>query len=622
MVVLHEPKGFLRRFFGGTWRALDATRRVLANLLLLGLLVALVAAFVMRGPRALQERTVLVLDLAGPLVEQAPGGARGALLAQLSGEGAASTRLRDVIAVLDTAAKDPKIERALLLLERLSGGGPAAQREVAAAIERFKAAGKQVLAWGTGYDQRQYFIAAHASEVYLHPMGLVQLQGYGGLRTYWRDAFDRLGVVPHVIRAGKFKNAGETFSANAPSPETLEQDAALYGALWTLYTKDVERARGLPEGAVAQGIEGLPGTLVAEGGDVAALMLKSKMVDGLKTRDELRALLIERGAEDKERKTFRQVSFRDYLAHVKPKRGGDAIGVVVAEGVITEGDAPPGQVGGRSTAELIRKARDDEKVKALVLRVNSPGGSALGSELVRRELEVTRAAGKPVVVSMGDVAGSGGYWVSMAADEVIADEATITGSIGVVALLATAEGLMDKLSVRTGGHSTTWLGKAFDPRAGMDPRFAALVESAIGHVYRDFVAKAAAARKTTPEKIDAVAQGRVWSGAQAQGLGLVDRNGTFDAALKAAASRAKLPEDVRVQWIEREPGPLQRIVGFFGAELAATLAGPGDFWSTFAAEGWVPPLAREAQRELRFVIEALQHGRPFEALAHCQCGAP
>ena len=631
----NKSKGFLRRWAGRLWGWIDGSRRTLLNLVWLGLLIGLPVALLTSGPRALKDKTVLVLDLSGPLVEQRAGGARDALLKQVQGEDDGQVRLRDVITVLDAAARDPKIERALLLLEDLSGGGLQAQREVAAALERFKAAGKQVVAWGTAYDQRQYYLAAHASEVYLHPMGMVMLQGYGRLRNYYREALDRLGVSANVVRVGKYKNAAEPYFASAPSKETLESEAYLYNALWGLYTQGVEKARKLPAGAITQGIEALPGSLQAVGGDTARLSLESRLVDGLKTRDELRAMLIERGAEDAEAKTFRQIGWRDYLSRVKPEASGPAIGVVVAEGEIGEGTAPAGRIGGRSTAELIRKARNDEQVKAVVLRVNSPGGSALGSELIRRELELTRAAGKPVVVSMGDVAASGGYWIAMAADEVIADAATITGSIGVFGMLPTAQGLMDKLSVRAGGHGTTWLANAYDPRKPLDPRFEQLVQSAIGRIYTDFTARAATARKTTPDKIDAVAQGRVWTGAQALERGLIDRNGSWADALKAAATRAKLPDDARVRWMEREPGRLEQLMGFFKSSVTASvLEALGLRVGASTADGlghWaMPDAARpggltdagvQALHELVWLQDLAQRRRPFDAVVHCLCTA-
>ena len=625
-----EKKGFLRLWAGRLWALVDGTRRAVFNLLWLALLIGVPVALLMGRADKMEDKTVLVLDLAGPLVEQGAGGTRETLLRQVQGQGQGQVRLRDVIAVLDAAARDPKIERVLLLPEDLAGGGLSAQREVAAALERFKASGKQVVAWSTRLDQRQYYLAAHASEVYLHPMGAVFLQGYGGLRNYYRQALDRVGVSANVVRVGRYKNAAEPFFASAPSKETLEAEAYLYNALWNLYTRGVEKARKLPEGAVAQGIAALPGSLQALQGDTARLALESRLVDGLKTRDELRAMLIERGAEDSKAKTFRQIGWREYLSRQKPGARGPAIGVVVAEGEIGEGSEPPGRIGGRSTAELIRKARDDDEVKAVVLRVNSPGGSALGSELIRRELELTRAAGKPVVVSMGDVAASGGYWIALAADEVIADRATITGSIGVFGMLPTAQGLMDKLSVGTGGHATTWLATGYDPRRPLDPRFEQLIQSAIGRVYTDFISKAAAARKTAPDKIDAVAQGRVWTGAQALERGLIDRNGGWSDALKAAAARAKLPEEARLRWMEREPGRLEQLAGFFKSTVAASvqqalglgapgLSAPG--LSGAATAGGLLDAGTQALQDLVWLHDLAQRRRPFDAVVHCLCAA-
>jgi protease-4 len=624
-----EKKGFLRTWVGRLWSWVDGTRRAAFNVLWLGLLIGVPVAFFAGRADPLQDKTVLVLDLAGPVVEQGAGGARDALLRQVQGHDQQQVRLRDLVAVLDAAARDPKIERALLLPEDLSGGGLSAQREVAAALERFKASGKQVVAWATGFDQRQYYLAAHASEVYVHPMGAVALQGYGRLRNYYRQALDRVGVSANVVRVGKYKNAAEPFFASAPSKETLEAEAYLYDALWSLYTRGVEKARKLPEGAIAQGIAALPGSLQTLQGDTARLALEGRLVDGLKTRDELRSMLIERGAEDPKAKTFRQIGWREYLSRQKSGASGPAIGVVVAEGEIGEGSEPPGRIGGRSTAELIRKARDDDEVKAVVLRVNSPGGSALGSELIRRELELTRAAGKPVVVSMGDVAASGGYWIALAADEVMADPATITGSIGVFGMLPTAQGLMDKLSVGTGGYATTWLATGYDPRRPLDPRFEQLIQSAIGRIYADFTAKAAAARKTTPDKIDAVAQGRVWTGAQALERGLIDRTGAWADALKVAAARAKLPEDARLRWMEREPARLEQLMGFFQSSVSAGVLqalglDPAASSAPAKALGLGPGLGlgqagAQALQDMVWLHDLAQRRRPFEAVVHCLC---
>ncbi len=455
--------GFFGRWFGRFWRLLDGTRRLVLNLLFLALMAALIWAFATRAPAPLQDKTVLVLQLRGPVVEQFSGSWRDTALGRARGQEAQQVQLRDVLDVLDAAAKDPQITQALLVLDDFRGAGLATLREISVALQRFKAAGKPVVAWGSRYDQRQYHVASAANELLLHPMGLVYLEGYGRYRNYYRDALDRLGVTVNLIRVGTYKSFGEPFTENGPSPASIEAESLLNNGLWSSYTDAVEQGRKLAAGSVMRGIDELPQRLAAAGGDAAKLALDARLVDGLKTRDELRQMMIERGARDDESKSFRQVSFDDYLQRLKPKRDGAAVAVVVAEGEIGDGEAPPGRVGGLSTAALIRKAREDEQVKALVLRVDSPGGSAFGAELIRRELELTRAAGKPVVVSMGDLAASGGYWVATAADEVIADAATITGSIGVFTLLPTAEKTLDKLGVHTGGVTTTWLGGRLRP---------------------------------------------------------------------------------------------------------------------------------------------------------------
>jgi protease IV len=616
--------GFFGRWFGRFWRLLDGTRRLVLNLLFLALMAALIWAFATRAPAPLQDKTVLVLQLRGPVVEQFSGSWRDTALGRARGQEAQQVQLRDVLDVLDAAAKDPQITQALLVLDDFRGAGLATLREISVALQRFKAAGKPVVAWGSRYDQRQYHVASAANELLLHPMGLVYLEGYGRYRNYYRDALDRLGVTVNLIRVGTYKSFGEPFTENGPSPASIEAESLLNNGLWSSYTDAVEQGRKLAAGSVMRGIDALPQRLAAAGGDAAKLALDARLVDGLKTRDELRQMMIERGARDDESKSFRQVSFDDYLQRLKPKRDGAAVAVVVAEGEIGDGEAPPGRVGGLSTAALIRKAREDEQVKALVLRVDSPGGSAFGAELIRRELELTRAAGKPVVVSMGDLAASGGYWVATAADEVIADAATITGSIGVFTLLPTAEKTLDKLGVHTGGVTTTWLGAAYDPRRAIDPRFAALVQSSVDHTYADFVAKVAASRKRTPAQIDAVAQGRVWTGAQALERGLVDRLGSYGDALQAAALRGKLPGadrgDYRITYLEREPGRLQQLLDLLGGSVSVGLASHID---ALLPDASLPlRAAREMQQDLLWLAELTQQRRPFALAVHCLCTDP
>ncbi|HEV6964001.1 signal peptide peptidase SppA [Roseateles sp.] len=611
--------------FSKAWWVLDGTRRALMNLLVLLLIVLTVAGLLARGPRPLADKTTLVLKLEGNLVEQFSGSPREQLLAQAEGRGIAKqTRLRDVLAVLDQAARDDAIGAVLLDVDDLGSAGLAGLHEVAAALQRFKKSGKPVIAYGDSFSQRGYFLAAQASEVYMHPMGMVMLEGFGRWRTYYKDALDRLGVTAHVIKVGTYKSFAEPYTATGPSPATVEAEGLVYGELWSGFTGAIEAARKLEAGSIARGIEELPQRLAALKGDPAQLALQAKLVDGLKTRDQVRELLIAKGAKDEQSRSFRQVSLGEYLAHVKdagtPNKLQPGLGIVVAEGEIIDGEAGPGRIGGDSTARLIRKAREDEAIKAVVLRVNSPGGSAFASEIVRRELELTRQAGKPVVVSMGDVAASGGYWISMSSDAVIADAGTITGSIGVFGILPTAEGLMDKLSLHTGGVRTTWLAGGYDPRRPLDPRMQAAVQSGIDSVYARFTTLAAQARKSTPEKIDAVAQGRIWTGSQARERGLVDRVGSLDDAIQTAARLAKL--DVKagarppLVYVERDLSRSERLLASLGDVMAPSLA------RTLGLDALPAPVMEELAA-LKDLARVAGQGRWERAAAvHCLCGVP
>jgi len=613
-----KPLSALRRGFVFLWTALDVTRRTFFNLLFLLILIVIVAMFFGGGVKPLSEKTALVVEVRGDLVEQYETTLRDTVLDNVGGDSKRTVRLRDVIQVLDNAARDPNITSVVLLLDEMNGGGMAMLREFGAAVERVKKAGKTVVAWSGQYDQKRYLVASHANEVYVHPMGMVLIEGFGGRRNYYRDALDKVGVTVNLVKVGTYKSAAEPYIANGPSDAAREADAYLYNAMWAGYTGLVEKNRKLADGTLGSLIDSLPERMEAAGGSAAKVALQARLVDGLKTRDELRALMIKRGVYEEDIKSFRQVGFHEYLARHPQKQFGDAVGVIVASGTITDGAGGPGNIGGRSTANLIRQAREDDAIRALVLRVDSPGGSAYGSELIRRELELTRAAGKPVVVSMGSVAASGGYWISMASDEVIADPATITGSIGVFALLPTADKVADKLGVRTDGVTTTWLADAYNPLRPLDPRFEKLVQQSINNVYADFTSKAAAARKTTQARIDEVGQGRVWTGAQAKERGLVDRLGSYNDALASAAGRAKLAKDYRVVYVERPVTRVERFLQMAGAsaEQAMTIQVKLGLVEQAIRAGPVGQVAED----MAFLSELTAERKPFAAVAHCFCG--
>lgn len=615
-----KPLSAIRRGASLFWRALDATRRTVFNLIFLAILVAILIAVFSGGIKPLSPKTALVLNIKGALVEQSSATVQDALLANVNGESRRQVQLRDVLTVLDAAAADKGVGSVVLMLDDLDAAGLAQLNDIGAAIDRVKAAGKPVVAWAGNYDQRQYLLASHASEIYLHPMGMVNVKGFGHYRNYYRDALDKIGVTVNLMKVGTYKSFAEPYIYNGPTDAAAEAEAVLYNALWQGYTGAVEKNRKLKAGAIDAMIADLPQLMEAQQGDGAKVALGAGLVDGLKTRDQLRDMMIKRGEYDSDVKSFRQVGFDNYLARHRPKVFGDAVGVVVASGEITDGSAGPGAIGGISTSEQIRRARNDDQIKAVVLRIDSPGGSAFASELIRRELELTRAAGKPVVVSMGNVAASGGYWISMAADEVIADPATITGSIGVFAILPTAEKVVDKLGIHTAGTTTTWLADAYNPLRPLDPRFRQLVQSSINHIYSEFTTRAAAARNTTPEKIDAVGQGRVWTGGQARERGLVDRLGSYEDALKAAAVRARLAPGYRVAYVEREASPIERLFNMFGVSAAQAMT--IQLKLGVLPTGLPASSVKDVSRDMQWLSELNTGKAPFAAITHCLCTMP
>ena len=613
-----ERPGLFRRFLLGIWSVLDFSRRLFVNVLFLVIIVVLLIAwFSSDTPPRLDADTALVLNLQGDIVEEYTIGPREAAVAEALGDERFETRLRDVLAALDHAASDDQITRAVLVLDEMGSAGQASLREVAAALERFRASGKQVLAWSESYSQPQFYLAAQADRVYMHPGGLLTVRGFGGTRGYYKNLLDKLGVRINAFQAGRYKSFAEPFTRTAPSPEAREADAYLLNGLWSVWTGDVERARKLKPGTIAAVIDDLPQRLAGAGGDVAQLAVNEKLIDGIKTRDEFRKGLLADGAprSDDDAETFRQISIYSYLRYVQEPLVGDAVGVIVAQGEIVGGDARQGRVGSTSTSELIQRARQDDRIKALVVRIDSPGGLVQPSDLIREQLDLTRKAGKPVVVSMGDVAASGGYWIAMGGDEVVADAATITGSIGVFGLVPTFEGTMEKLGVTTDGVATTWLAEATDLRRPLDKRLEQVLDSVIGQHYRQFITLVAERRKSTPERINEVAQGRVWTGAQAKERGLVDTLGGMRDAIDSAARRASLGDDYRVEYIEHEPRGLSRYLSLLFGRLAATVRSQSGLETAVGAL-----LGRDAahiRRELELVSTIRQ--QPAAPFSYCFC---
>jgi protease IV len=625
---MNEPRrrGPIARVLVGFWDALNFTRRLAFNLLFL-LLVVLLLAVLAAGDRIkpLLERTTLVVAPEGALVEQYSSDPVSRALARNLGQGAGEVQLRDLLRALDAAKDDKRIERVLLRTDRMAFSGYASIREVAAAIARLKAAGKEVVAFGDYFEQAQYLLAAQADEVYMDPEGGLLLEGLGRYRQYYREGLqDKLDVDVHVFKVGEYKSAVEPYVLDGASPEAKEADLFWMNDVWQRYLVDVAKARKLRPAQLAAGIETMPAGIEAVGGDLGRYALQQKLVDGLKTREDIETLLTERGVADEDAEGgFRQVTLDGYLKHVDsvlPRADPrPQVAIVVAEGEITGGEMPPGNIGGESTAALLRDARDDEDVKAVVLRVDSPGGEVFASEQIRREVVLLKEAGKPVVVSMGDLAASGGYWISMNADRIYADESTITGSIGIFGLIPTVPRTLEKIGVRTDGVGTTRFAGAFDVTRPLQPEVGQVIQAVIEKGYRDFTGKVAKARDRSVEQIDAVARGRVWSGAQARQRGLVDQFGGLQVAIDDAARRAKLGDagDWRVRYVEKQATPFERwFTGFAEGRLGGAL-----LQDSGLARGLLARLLPDADAQLRVLERAMAPGgAPVKALAHCFCG--
>ncbi|MBN6151271.1 signal peptide peptidase SppA [Xanthomonas sp. AmX2] len=619
-------------FFVGLWDVMNFTRRLILNLAFFGLLFLILLLFVFAmargsGAKPLQDRTTLLIAPEGKLVEQFSADPVSRALTKAMGDkGAEEIQLRDLVRALEAAKDDKKIERVALRLDKLQPSGFASMREVAAALQDLRASGKQVVAYSDSMSQWQYLLAAQADEVYLDPMGAVVLEGLGRYRQYFREGLqDKLGVDVHLFRVGEYKSAAEPYILDAASADAKEADLFWMNDVWQRYLADIAKARKLSPQQIGAGIDTMPEGIAAAGGDLAKFALQQKLVDGLKTREEVEQLLAERGvADDDADSGFRNVGLDGYLQQVdmrqSPVDARPQVAVVVAAGEISGGEQPAGRVGGESTAALLREARDDDDVKAVVLRVDSPGGEVFASEQIRREVVALKAAGKPVVVSMGDLAASGGYWISMNADRIYADPSTITGSIGIFGMIPNIARSLDKIGVHTDGVGTTRFAGAFDISRPMDPAVGQVIQSVINKGYADFTGRVAQARHKPVEAIDQIARGRVWSGAQAKERGLVDAFGGFKDAVADAAARAKLGErdKYRVRYIEKPATPFSQFVsGFAGSRMGAWMLGDSALAHALLARN-LP----ELDTQLRFVQDATQdrNGAPVKALAYCFCG--
>lgn len=623
------------RFFIGLWDVMNFTRRLIFNLVFFGLLFLIAVLVIIAlakgsgGPRPLLDRTTLVIAPDAALVEQYSSDPASRALSKAFGQEGNELQLRDLLRAIEAAKDDKKIERILVDFDKLQASGYASLREVAAALADLRASGKQIVAFGENISQGQYLLAAQANEVYLDPMGSVVMEGLGRYRQYFREGLqDKLGVDVHLFRVGEYKSAAEPYILDAASEDAKEADLYWMNDIWGRYLADVGKARKLDPQAIAAGIDNLPAEVTAAGGDLAKLALQQKLVDGLKTQREVDELLTERGVaddDDKDDLGFRHIGLDAYLAQLdkRPLALDERaqVAVVVAAGEISGGDQPAGRIGGESTSALLRQALDDDKVKAVVMRVDSPGGEVFASEQIRREVVALQQAGKPVVVSMGDLAASGGYWISMNADRIYADPSTISGSIGIFGLIPNFARALDKIGVHTDGVGTTRFAGAFDPTKPMDPAVGEVIQAVINKGYADFTGRVAAARHKTVEQVNEIGRGRVWSGQQAMERGLVDQMGGLKDAIADAAARAKLGKagDYRVRYVEKELSPFEQfIANAAGNPVGKALFGHSDF-----AQAMLLKAMPQTAQQLQFVQDAMARkpgAKPVTELAYCFCG--
>ena len=596
----------LRAILFGLWRGLDGLRKFLHLLLLLiffGFLIGLAHVSVPNVP----AKAALLIEPEGRLVEQMSGDPLERAVQDARGQGRPETLLWDLTDSIRAAAKDRRIPVLAIDLEKFDGGGQPSLEELALAIREFRATGKKVIAYGTELTQDKYYIAAQADEIYVDPMGFVLIDGYDRYRMFFKQALDKLGVDINVFRVGAFKSAVEEYTRTDMSPEDKQESQAYLQAMWTNYQGAMTRVRKLPADALSTYVNTLSRKVSAAAGNAALVALDAGLVTGVKSKQEVEKRVSELVGTDESNASFKSVSEQDYVrvarAQMKLRANGkQRVGIIVASGEILDGDQPTGTIGGDSTARLIRQARLDKDIHAVVLRVDSPGGSVLASEEIYREIRALRAAGKPVVVSMSTYAASGGYYISSPADEIWANPATLTGSIGIFAIIPTVDKTLGKVGVTVDGVGTTPLSGELRIDRPLGEEARSLLQSQISRGYEEFLGRVSTGRNMTRDQVDAIAQGHVWAGVDGKRLGLVDKLGSFDDAVKSAARRAKLT-DYDIEFIEPELTLAQELLlsaKMRTAGLLAKVFGPAH--DTGALSQLANPLRREAERLSRFSV--------------------
>jgi protease-4 len=564
-------------------------------------------------------KSALLIRPVGSLVEELEGDPYDRAMAELLGESIPQTLVQDVVDGLRFAKDDERIKGVVLELSGLQGSGLSQLERVGIAIDAFRESGKPVVAVADFYNHAAYYIASRADEIYMHPDGAVLLSGFGAYRNYYKSAIDKLKIDWNVFRVGTYKSAVEPYLRDDMSDESRESTARLVDRLWDVYQADIILSRGLQPGSLDSMLDNFVAELDAVNGDLAELALKFEFVDELLPRDEFNERVMEfAGTDPDDDGEYRSTGLGNYVSAMRLTESDtaseDNIAVIVAAGEIMNGKQPPGTIGGDSTAELLRQARLDDSVRAVVLRVDSPGGSAFASEVILDEIERLREDDKPVVASMSSVAASGGYWISMAADRIVASDVTITGSIGIYGMLPTFQRSLGALGIHTDGVGTSiWSGQ-FRIDREMSDEAKAVFQLVVNRGYDDFISKVAKYRGLEKSVVDTIAQGQVWTGAEALDRGLVDSIGGLDDAVLIAAELAGLDEgEYGRKYIHKELTPTEQLALEFLGSVSALGLDAGRFVDRQST----------LQRLARTFEVALQPLRTFDdpkgVYSHCLC---
>lgn len=530
----------IKAFFSFIWGSITFLRTSLFNIIFIIIIVAIGASLMPKEPQLMPDDIALHIAPSGILVDQYEYVTPFTRILEQD-QMAPETRVDEITKVIKHAAVDERISALVLDLNNLAGGSLSKLQEIGSALAEFKATDKPIYAIGAHYTQEQYYLASYADIIYMNPMGGVLVTGYASYRNYFKDAFEKLNLNFHVFRTGPYKDAVEPFIENSMSESSKENNSLWLNELWQTYTSNTEKQRKLNPGSIDLYINTLTDFLAQHNGDAAQLALDIGLVDQLATRSEQQKFLENTFGRDKD-KLFNSLSMREYNHYIDRETPSpiNKVGLLVARGTILDGEQPAGVIGSDTFISLIREAATDTSIKAMVVRIDSGGGSAIASEDIRQELDNLRNSGIPVLVSMGSVAASGGYWMAMAADEVWATPTTITGSIGVFSAFPTLEKSLSNLGIYTDGVGTTELAGSMRIDRELSPQVENILQQTVDHIYHSFLQLVATARDMTPEAVHEVAQGRVWTGNKALELGLVDQLGGLDDVIAAAAKRANL----------------------------------------------------------------------------------